>query len=234
MKNIRYLVISIVAIFIVLILVLLIDTTGSSSNSNISEEDAAIAALFGVKTSARNAKNQTGGFSNDKNFMTEGLNKDTIDEEAKGSTVLNKEEPDILEPADGDNPINPETGQPYSNKTMKRFAALHKKFPKNKLIPTKQTEKEKAEDKKREQQIYSLSTKVIQGTSTKDEVNKFYEMQKKDVMDRKQLLDYFSKSKEGMLSEKMQKKIQKINKINNRLIEELEFKRKASLQYAKD
>ncbi len=69
-------------------------------------------------------------------FWAAGIDQDAAEPvEEEGERAADDDE--IREPVDEDNPLNPTTGQPFTNRQMARFEELTRQFPGNTLVPRK-------------------------------------------------------------------------------------------------
>lgn len=144
------------------------------------------------------------------------------------------DEPDILDPADKDNPVNPQTGRPYPNSVMKQFDTLREKFPNNSIIPKKKTPEEQAAEVESRKIMFGLQTKVAQGQATVDEVTQYYDMRSKDVKDRVELLDYVMNSYGGKMSEQVKEQYAKILAMNKKTLESYNTMRDRAIEKAQN
>lgn len=119
-------------------------------------------------------------------------------------------EPDILEPANPNNPVNPMTGQAYPDRVMKVFDSLRKKFPNNSMIPKAQTPEEKARENEERNQIFSLQSLIAQGKASQEQVTAFYDYQTKQYRDRAELVDYVLNEKSASMSPEIKEQYEKI------------------------
>lgn len=218
--------------FIITSIIVLTDPGSSRAEAALTDEQAAAAALFGSPSSASRRENIDGSnsFFEDSGFMNTGIGDGSVDEE-KTDSVVNKNtaEPDILEPVNPNNPKNPQTGTPYSDSAMKKFAVLRKKFPDNELIPHQKSQAEKSAAAKKKNRMLALSSLVIMNNANEDEVNEYYDLQKKSYQDRKELLGYVFESMADKMSDDIKKQYEKVRNLNDKQLKELEDKRKASL-----
>ena len=205
---------------------------GQGSDSDTSDAEAALAAFSGGNLNTTTDRRGSDSFFEDPDFMESATGDGSIDEEAADPVANNEDEPDIIEKVDPDNPINPQTGQKYTNDAMKKFAALRKRFPNNDLIPRKKTPEEKKAEEERRNRMFGLQSLVVQGNATEQEVNDYYDMQLKSYKDRKELLDYVFKSMGDKMSDDIKDQYSKILKMNERQIQQIEDQRKRALSRA--
>ena len=136
-----------------------------------------------------------------------------------GEGVAGEGDPDILDPASKDNPVNPQTGQPYSNSVMNQFSELRDKFPNNSIIPRVKTPEDKAAEVEIRNSMQALQQSITQGTASADEVKQFYEYKMKPVSDRLELLNYVMNKTESSMSDEVKKQYEKILKSNQQSLE---------------
>ncbi len=92
--------------------------------------------------------------------------------------------------AQGEIPINPQTGKPWEEDAMQQFDELRKLFADNELIPKRATKEEKAKQIQLEEKWNKAQTAVNSGTFTRDDLDTHFSHQKKVVEDRLQIIEY--------------------------------------------
>lgn len=92
--------------------------------------------------------------------------------------------------ASGDNPVNPQTGQPYPDEAMDQFEELNQRFPNNDLIPRRVTPEQKAERAKKDIEITKATQAVLSNNATNDDLKLYYNSQEKSIKDRLQVVEY--------------------------------------------
>jgi hypothetical protein len=92
--------------------------------------------------------------------------------------------------AQGEIPINPQTGKPWEEDAMQQFDELRKLFADNQLIPKRATKEEKAKQAQLEEKWNKAQTAVNSGTFTRDDLDTHFSHQKKVVEDRLQIIEY--------------------------------------------
>lgn len=192
--------------------------------------DDALTALLGGGPSSDEGTSETGYRSplDDRRFLDAGMEGVRIDEEEYDQRV-NGEEPDILEPADANNPVDPMTGEPYSNRVMESFAQLRETFPDNDLIPRRMTPQERAEREQRNNEILALNTLIAQGSASAEQINEYYDHQMKSYADRQELLDYVERRRDQMSPEVLEQ-YEKVRTMNEQQTEVLQQQRQRALQ----
>lgn len=137
-------------------------------------------------------------------------------------------EPEILDPADKSNPLNPQTGTRYSNSVMKQFEKLREKFPNNSIIPRKKTPEEIEQEKQERLNMYAVKSLIAKGTAAPEDVNKYYDYQAKSFSDRVELLEYIM-DKYKTMSPEVKGQYDRILKMNKERLQNLERQRQSSL-----
>lgn len=106
---------------------------------------------------------------------------------------LNSEEQD--EPPHPDNPGNPYTQQPYSDRAMDQFAALRELFPDNRMIPRRMTPEEvkayEAEEQELAKKFYvERRVQILTGGLNKAEVDEYFAYRTRFTLDKIELFRY--------------------------------------------
>ena len=138
-------------------------------------------------------------------------------------------EPDILEPANPNNPVNPMTGQPYPDRLMKVFDGLRKKFPNNSMIPKRQTPEDKARESEERNQIFGLQSLIAQGKASQEQVNTFYDFQSKQYRDREELVEYVLAEKGATMSPQIKEQYERIRQMTKTQLESFAKQREQAL-----
>jgi len=102
-------------------------------------------------------------------------------------------EPDLLETTSPGNPLNPETGRPFSDEVTNQFERLRTWFPGNSLIPRRMTRDELAEENERQKRRQQLADSVQSGKASKEQVHEYYNARIKTAQDTLQLLEFVLK-----------------------------------------
>ena len=110
---------------------------------------------------------------------------------------------------DSRNPINPQTGKPYTDAVMNQFSSLREKFPGNALIPKKMSNEEEQEKQDLNRLISLASKSVYAKTATTDEIKLHYDHKLKQSQDRKEIIDYLLSSQA-----EDSESLKKVNKVN--------------------
>lgn len=138
-------------------------------------------------------------------------------------------EPDILEPANPNNPTNPMTGEVYPDRVMKVFNNLRKKFPNNSMIPKTQTAGGKAAEAAERNKVFSLQSLIAQGKASEEQVSTFYSYQMKQYKDRAELVDYVLSEKSATMSPEIKQQYQKIQTMTATQLSSFEKQRQQAL-----
>ena len=135
-----------------------------------------------------------------------------------------------LDSADSDNPVNPKTGQPYTNRQMKQFDALRKKFPENTVIPRRLSQEEKAAKELLEARMSKIEDQLLNKTVSCEEVNEYYDYKQQFTRDRIQLIEYVLNKSDTSMSEKTRLEFGEARDRNRRTLESLEAARQRFLK----
>jgi len=155
---------------------------------------------------------------------------DAPHEELKKANPDGDGEPEILESADPNNPLNPNTKQRFTDAMMKRFDQLREKYPNNSVIPRKMTPEEKEEKQRLDQELVDIHQRIVDGSAGEEEINTYYDHRTKQVSDRLELLEHFVGKRRDALSPDMQKKLDGILSSSKKRLDTLELKRKKALE----
>jgi hypothetical protein len=219
-------------IFFSIVVALSIFFTKPEKSTTDDEDKKALALLFGSsKDSSFSNNNRNINRSKslyDSDFWKQGIKEVPIEETSKN----NEEEPEILEKVSEGNPINPQTGLPYTDEQMEQFDKLREKFPNNSLIPKRITPQEKKEQEEIQRRMLEIQSKISIRKATSEEIEKYYEYQKKPIQDRLELLRYVLDKLSDELPEDLKNQYQEVLKMNERQLESLEEQKKALLRTA--
>lgn len=188
-----------------------------------------LALLFGgaqpAATTGRTDKNKQDTSLYDTEFWKAGVKPPESEEE----NVI-EEDDGILEKVSEGNPINPQTGLPYTDEQMAAFEKLREKFPNNSLIPRRQTAEEKQKEEEYRRRMLEIQSKISVKKATPQEIEEYYEYQKKPVADRIELLQYVLKELEDELTEEMKKQYQEVLRMNERQLQTIEEQKRNILR----
>lgn len=201
---------------------------GSASDSQQSKEDAALAALTGGGV-PRTQSHQEGGSVFDSEFWRAGEPDKPIEDKAEAARSSGDGDNEILEPANANNPVNPQTGQPFSDAVMEQFDTLRQRFPGNSIIPKRMTAEEKQAEDAQRQQVYALQSTIVQGKATPDQVTQYYDFQAKPIKDRLELLEYVLKEQGDRMSPEIKEQYEKILDMNKRQLSSFEESRRRAI-----
>ena len=208
-----------------LVAIYFFSTAGEGSSAQKKEEEAALTALFGGGGSttgqgSASTANSAGKSLFQSDFWKSGMpeNEEIVEEFDPGDEV----EPEILEPASPDNPVNPQTGQPYPDSVMKQFDVLRAKFPNNDIIPRRKTPEEKQAEIEKQKQMSQLQTAILRKEATSEELTAYYAYRKKPLLDRMELLNYVLEEQGDKMSDDIRAQYEKIREMNQKQLQNLE------------
>jgi hypothetical protein len=96
--------------------------------------------------------------------------------------------------AEGENPMNPQTGKPYDDEAMEQFNELKKLFPTNDLIPKKMTKDDLEKKKVNDERLMKAMNAVAAGKFTREDAIFHYDNQIKNTKDRIEIIEYLIQS----------------------------------------
>jgi len=137
-----------------------------------------------------------------------------------------------LEKVSEGNPINPQTGLPYTDEQMEQFDKLREKFPNNSLIPKRMTPQEKKAQEDKQRRILEIQSKISARKANAEEIQEYYEYQKKPIQDRIELLRYVLEKLEDELPEDLKNQYKEVLKMNEKQLESLEEQKNTVLKTA--
>ncbi|MBU44721.1 MAG: hypothetical protein CMN76_15975 [Spirochaetaceae bacterium] len=206
-----------------------------SDEPDLSEADLAAQSLFGMDSgnSNRNSNpvqrsNEPGNSLFDSGFMESGVGDSDLPDRPE-ARQRQYGDPEILDPVSEGNPINPQTGQPFTDRQMSQFNALREKFPDNSVIPQRMTPELKAQKEQRRQEIYKIQTRIVKKEASETEVNEYYDYQQKSLEDRMELIEYVLNNPNTDMSDEMRKKFEEVKQMNQRTLKSYEDARKRAL-----
>ncbi len=217
--------------FSVIVFVLIFLTAPNSKNLSSDEDKKALALLFGgdsdstISNTSRANKNKS---LYDSDFWKQGISNVPIEDTKEKS----EDEPEILEKVSEDNPINPQTGLPYTDEQMEQFDKLREKFPNNSLIPKRITPEEKKAQEEKQRRILEIQSKISARKANAEEIQEYYEYQKKPIQDRIELLRYVLEKLEDELPEDLKNQYKEVLKMNERQLESIEEQKNTVLKSA--
>lgn len=188
-----------------------------------SEEGGGVLALFGGGPPAKPRAEQGSLFQSD--FWRQGVSDKPIADDPAGPGKRG-DEPDLLEPTSDGNPVNPETGRPYSDQVMEQFADLRKKFPNNSIIPRRRSPDDVRKEEAERAEVYGLQSRIFQNQASSQEIDTFYDFQAKGIKDRLELLEYVLAEQSGTMSADIKAKYDQIVSMNKNQLQSFEEARK--------
>lgn len=136
---------------------------------------------------------------------------------------------DPLSPAHEDNPINPETGERFTDTQMAKFDSLREKFPDNDILPVRQSPEDRSRKELEIKRIYSLQAKIVKKEASCQEVNEYYDYQIRSARDRIELVEFALQKKETTAD--MGSKLKQILDMNRRTLISYEQARNRALKH---
>jgi len=194
------------------------------------EEGGGVLALFGGAPATKPRAEQGSLFQSD--FWRHGVSDKPIADDP-ASPGRREGEPDLLEPASDGNPVNPETGRPYSDQVMEQFSELRKKFPTNSIIPRKRNPEDVRKEEAERAEVYGLQTRIFQNQASSQEIDKFYDFQAKGIKDRLELLEYVLAEQSGTMSADIKQKYDQIVSMNKNQLQSFKEARKKAKSNAR-
>ncbi len=228
-------------VFLIISVVIAIGVVWSapSSKPQMSDADQAALNMFGVNTEGSDRpsgpatrSNEPGDSLFDSGFMESGVGDNNLPDRPD-ARQRNYGDPEILDPVSDGNPINPQTGQPFTDRQMGQFDKLREKFPGNTVIPQRVTPELKAQKEEKRQAIYQIQTRIVKKEASEAEVNEYYDYQQKALNDRLELIDYVLNKADANMSDEMRKKFEDVKQMNQRTLKSYEDARKRALNTVK-
>ncbi|WP_425460410.1 LIC_20245 family lipoprotein [Leptospira sarikeiensis] len=228
------------AIFIVVFIFLLVvlfstDDENSDAKSKQSEAEA-LASVFGggMGSSSRNSSyGKTGAdpslFDSNSDFYKAGKAEYREPEVSGDGSSENKSGAPAT---DSNNPVNPQTGKPYTNEEMERFAQLKEKFPNNSLLPSRMTPAEKEQKKVFEQKVSEATRAVLSRTASKDQVSTYYDFMEKQSKDRLEIVKYLVDLQKGSGDPEQEKKLETIHQTMIQQLEQVQKDKQRAYEQA--
>ncbi|TGK05321.1 hypothetical protein EHQ53_16920 [Leptospira langatensis] len=196
-------------VFLVISLTILFWTDDETADPKSKKGEAdALAGLFGGGMNSSSSGASNGGRTSadkslfESSFFTAGK---AEYREADTAQTENKQ-PE----SDANNPVNPQTGKPYTNEEMDRFQQLKEKFPNNSLLPSRMTPAEKEQKKALEQRVSEATRAVLGRTASKDQIVTYYDFMEKQSKDRLEIVKYLVDIQKGSGDPDQEKKLENI------------------------
>lgn len=180
---------------------------GSSGNS-ARDEGQALAAIFGGGGNNSSPSDQSIFDSKFWNAAVPNKALETPQDDSGGSDT------GLLEPASEGNPRNPQTGQPYPDSVMRQFDTLRKKFPNNKIIPSKLSDEEVRKENEERNDMAAIGNLIAQNQAGESDINRYYDYEAKKVEDRLELVNYIIQEQGEAMSEDIKSKFQNVLEMN--------------------
>jgi hypothetical protein len=196
----------------------------------VDDEKEAMAALFGGRPSGTSTKASAPRSLFDSQFWGTGVGQSAIPDE--GSPAQPEEEPEILEKASEGNPINPQTGMPYTDEQMAQFDTLRKKFPNNSIIPQRITPELQQQIEEERRRIVEIQQRITARKASKEDIITFYDFQMKGMKDRVELLEYVLEKMGDEMDDDMKAKYTSVLEGNKKQIENLESQKEKAIRNA--
>ncbi|MEQ8350685.1 MAG: hypothetical protein RH862_04330 [Leptospiraceae bacterium] len=224
-------------VFLVVAFFILVSVIWSapSSKPQMSDADQAALNMFGVNTDDSGPSSapmgrgtEPGDSLFDSGFMDSGVGDNNLPDRPQ-DRQREYGDPEILDPVSKGNPVNPQTGQPFTDRQMSQFDKLREKFPGNTVIPQRMTPELKAQKEERRQEIYQIQTRIVKKDASAEEVNEYYDYQQKALNDRLELIEYVLNKADANMSDEMRKKFEDVKKMNQRTLKSYDDARKRAL-----
>lgn len=111
------------------------------------------------------------------------------------TTLYDLDTIEILDPPHEDNPGNPFTRKPYSDRAMEQFASLREAFPGNLMIPRRMSPEETKAYEEKEQEMakkyyVERRVKILTGGLNKAEVDQYFAYRTRFTLDKIELFRY--------------------------------------------
>ena len=90
----------------------------------------------------------------------------------------------------GDIPVDPNTGEPYTPEVMAEFDMIRKDLPNNDLIPKRLTPEEKEVRDRKNSELETAAQAVSGGEASRNQIIIHYEYVEKQALDRLELIEY--------------------------------------------
>ncbi|EID99796.1 hypothetical protein LEP1GSC185_2553 [Leptospira licerasiae serovar Varillal str. VAR 010] len=235
--RVRTLLISVVfiVVFIFLLVILFWTDDDKSDSRNKQSEAEALASVFGGGMGANSGRSGYGKTGADPSLF------DSNSDFYKAGKAEYRE-PEVGEPssenkpgapaADSDNPVNPQTGKPYTNEEMERFAQLKEKFPNNSLLPSKMTPAEKEQRKVFEQRVSEATRAVLSRTASKEQTVTYYDYMEKQSKDRLEIVKYLVDLQKGSGDPEQEKKLETIQQTMIQQLEQVQKDKQRAYEQA--
>lgn len=196
----------------------------------VDSEKEAVVAIFGGGSSRRSSGADAPASVFDSKFWETGVGKSAIPDESGPAPP--EEEPEILEKASEGNPINPQTGLPYTDEQMSQFDTLRKRFPGNSIIPQRITPERQQQLEEERRRIVEIQQRITARKASVDDITTFYDFQMKGLKDRVELLEYVLEKMGDEMDDDMKSKYSAVLEGNKKQIQNLEEQKKKAIKNA--
>ncbi len=200
------------------------------NTSAVNDDDSeALSALFGGGQSNNGAASARDGgdYSVFQSDMWEaGVGETPIDSSASDDS----DGSGILDPVSEGNPVNPQTGTPYTDAMMKQFDKLHEKFPGNSIIPTRKTPEMVEQERLEKLELNEIRARMNTGNASAGDVNQYYDSKTKMVKDRLELINYVMESQGDKMSDDIREQYKKVLEMNNKQLDSYNKSRERDLK----
>jgi hypothetical protein len=225
-SNLKYIIIGLI---LVISLYFIFSDSDSEKNSEEKPDDtAALSALFGGGDPSAAAKRK-----GDRSVFDSDFFKNHSNTGESGDDSESGDEPDILDPASENNPVNPATGQRFTDSNMKQFDELRSKFPNNDIIPKRMTPEEKAAADAKKARVEEIRLAMSKSSASKDDVELYYQVQSKPINDRLELINYVIEKQGDNMPADIKEKYEEIRKMNQTQMDNFEKAKAAEMAKAK-
>ena len=161
-------------------------------------------------------------------FWEAGMDPDAPPEVESDAPAPDEEDTEILEPASADNPRNPQSGAPYTDRQMERFAQINTRFPGNTLVPRRRPDVLKV--MAAESKIVNMERQAQRGQASAEQIDTVYRYYVERENANIRLLEYlknFAETKEQQarhrwLQRRSQQALERRREQRERLLQRLE------------
>jgi len=190
----------------------------------------AMVALFGgggaAVTPPPSASNQNSTmFGSD--FWKAGVPERAIDDSV--DMQQNEGDDGILEKTSEGNPINPQTGVPFTDAVMEQFNSIRKKFPNNSIIPKRMSAEDAQQAQAEQENLSRIQMNLTRNEATPDEINQYYDYQVKMTNDRLELINYVLAEQGDAMGAEIKAKYTEVLDMNKKQLEAYEAARSNAL-----
>lgn len=138
----------------------------------------------------------------------------------------------IIDSVSENNPINPQTGEQYTDYMMEQFDALRERFPGNSIIPRRMAPEEREQEEQQRREIFQIQSEMIRNQASREEVMRYYEYQTTSLRDRLEILDYAMETQADRMDENMRSQFEEVLEQTRSQLENYEQERERRLEQA--